>query len=982
MKSLKPIGNVMGVLLIATLVASFLLPAVPLTVSADTTVGGQITSDTIWTKANSPYIVTSNVLVTEGVTLTIEPGVVVKFESGKAIQIDGELIARGTEVEPIVFTSNQASPAPGDWCNILFTDSSIDATYDEEGNYLSGCILQYCTVEYGGSGDAPAVKIVSSSLFIDHCIIANNNSSGIYVDGGSAKITNNIITNNASTGIYGDEFDELTINCNTISSNASEGICARAHPGATLIIGGNTVANNSGGGVYSDIFDESVVSMSGNTISHNSAAECGGGIQCWNQGVVTISGNVISNNSAKLGGEIYANSGTVIISGNTISNNSASDNGGGIYAEGTATIISHNEITGNSTGSGIYIYRYGQPTINYNHISDNAPYDVYNEKEAGATVVDVTHNWWGTTDEATIQAHIYDWYDDASLGIVDYIPYLTAEVDSTPPTTPVVTDDGDTTTSTTELHATWTSSDSESGIAEYQYAIGTSAGETDVVAWTSAGTNIEVTKSGLNLTVGTTYYFAVKAKNGQGLWSEVGTSDGITVSDITPPTTPVVTDDGDTTTNATQLHASWSSSDSESGIAEYQYAIGTSAGGTDVVPWTSAGTDTEVTHTDLNLTVGTTYYFAVKAQNGQGLWSEVGVSDGITVSDITPPTTPVVTDDGDTTTSTTELHATWISSDPELGIAEYQYAIGTSAGGTDVVPWTSAGTDTEVTHTGLNLTVGATYYFAVKAQNGQGLWSEAGTSDGITVSDITPPTTPVVTDDGDTTTSTTQLHATWTSSDPESGIAEYQYAIGTSAGGTDVVPWTSAGINTEVTHTGLNLTVGTTYYFAVKAQNGQGLWSEVGVSDGITITDSTPPTTPVVTDDGDTTTSTTELHASWSSSDGESGIAEYQHAIGTSAGGTDVVDWTSAGINTEVTHTGLNLTVGTTYYFAVKAKNGEGLWSEAGVSDGITVGNHSVSDGDEGKIAGLPFWGWIAIGVVVVLIIGVVIGRRLAHKRV
>jgi hypothetical protein len=34
---------------------------------------------------------------------------------------------------------------------------------------------------------------------------------------------------------------------------------------------------------------------------------------------------------------------------------------------------------------------------------------------------------------------------------------------------------------------------------------------------------------------------------------------------------------------------------------------------------------------------------------------------------------------------------------------------------------------------------------------------------------------------------------------------------------------------------GLNLTVGTTYYFAVKAQNGQGLWSEVGVSDGIIV---------------------------------------------------------------------------------------------------------------------------------------------------
>jgi hypothetical protein len=103
--------------------------------------------------------------------------------------------------------------------------------------------------------------------------------------------------------------------------------------------------------------------------------------------------------------------------------------------------------------------------------------------------------------------------------------------------------------------------------------------------------------------------------------------------------------------------------------------------------------------------------------------------------------------------------------------------------------------------------------------------------------DSTPPTTPIVADDGEYTSSTTWLHATWSSSDPESGITEYQYAIGTSSGGTDVVDWTSVSTATGVTKTGLSLTQGTTYYFAVKAKNGQGLWSEVGVSDGITVID-------------------------------------------------------------------------------------------------------------------------------------------------
>jgi len=102
--------------------------------------------------------------------------------------------------------------------------------------------------------------------------------------------------------------------------------------------------------------------------------------------------------------------------------------------------------------------------------------------------------------------------------------------------------------------------------------------------------------------------------------------------------------------------------------------------------------------------------------------------------------------------------------------------------------------------------------------------------------DTTPPTTPVVTDDGKYTSSTTWLHAAWSSSDPETGIVEYQYAIGTSSGGTDVVGW-AIDTATEVTKTGLSLTWGITYYFAVKARNGQGLWSEVGISNGITAID-------------------------------------------------------------------------------------------------------------------------------------------------
>jgi hypothetical protein len=101
------------------------------------------------------------------------------------------------------------------------------------------------------------------------------------------------------------------------------------------------------------------------------------------------------------------------------------------------------------------------------------------------------------------------------------------------------------------------------------------------------------------------------------------------IEDSTPPTKPIVTDEGAGTLSSDSLTASWACSDPESGIAEYFYAIGTWPATENVVSWTSAGTATSVTRNDLNLTQGTTYYFSVKARNAARMWSLAGGSDGI-----------------------------------------------------------------------------------------------------------------------------------------------------------------------------------------------------------------------------------------------------------------------------------------------------------------------------------------------------------------
>lgn len=106
--------------------------------------------------------------------------------------------------------------------------------------------------------------------------------------------------------------------------------------------------------------------------------------------------------------------------------------------------------------------------------------------------------------------------------------------------------------------------------------------------------------------------------------------------------------------------------------------------------------------------------------------------------------------------------------------------------------------------------------------------------------DLTPPTMPVVTDDGVSTPTFTQLHAAWTAGDPETGVAAYEYRIGTTPTGSELVPATGVGGATELTRAGLALIQGQRYYLAVRAQNGVGLWSDWGASDGLYANSTTP----------------------------------------------------------------------------------------------------------------------------------------------
>jgi spore germination protein YaaH len=88
--------------------------------------------------------------------------------------------------------------------------------------------------------------------------------------------------------------------------------------------------------------------------------------------------------------------------------------------------------------------------------------------------------------------------------------------------------------------------------------------------------------------------------------------------------------DIDTTYVGTQLDLNYTlAKDTNSGIASYYYAIGTSAGAKDITPWTINNLNTSATQTGLNLINNQKYYIMLKAMNNAGLVSDSIISDGV-----------------------------------------------------------------------------------------------------------------------------------------------------------------------------------------------------------------------------------------------------------------------------------------------------------------------------------------------------------------
>ncbi len=336
-----------------------------------------------WTREGSPYNIEGNIMIADGTTLTINPGVTVNFGGTYKLFVAGRLLANGNEGDSIFFTAADISngwkgirfdntPETNDssritYCRLEYAKTTGNLQTDRGGafyfSHFSKAVISHCVIANGGSEfQGGAIFCEYSSPVISHnTLVKNTTAEGggaiCFLNSSSPVISNNTISYNVSTakgggGIYGSGGNAI-ISDNTITYNE-----------ATTVEGG-------GGGIY---VDGNQIVITRNMIAHNKADALagGGGIYCTGSNPV-ITYNTISNNESQGstggGGGISLNSAaSPLISNNVITNNrtlSVSGGGGGIYVSGGNPAINSNTIANNDAlnGGGLYFLNGANPIL-------------------------------------------------------------------------------------------------------------------------------------------------------------------------------------------------------------------------------------------------------------------------------------------------------------------------------------------------------------------------------------------------------------------------------------------------------------------------------------------------------------------------------------------------------------------------------------------------------------------------------------------
>ncbi len=223
--------------------------------SAATDAFGVISVDTTWTAANGPYSLKGDVTVNAGVTLTLEPGVVVTAPGGDSMAsgtdtgraeliVSGTLAAQATVAQPITLTAATSSGWVGIRVNAGGTATLNNATVS---NALTGLDASN-NVAVGGStfqGNQVGLRVSFGTVTLSATTFKNN-SIGLRLVGGTVNGSSSVFTGHSNYAVYGNG-GTATLNHCTIAENASYGVYQDAAAGGVSIA--NSVLARNGNSI-------------------------------------------------------------------------------------------------------------------------------------------------------------------------------------------------------------------------------------------------------------------------------------------------------------------------------------------------------------------------------------------------------------------------------------------------------------------------------------------------------------------------------------------------------------------------------------------------------------------------------------------------------------------------------------------------------------------------------------------------------------
>lgn len=393
--------------------------------AAATEVPATIAAGTSWAAADGPYLVAGTTVVPEGVTLTVEPGTVVELASGAGLQVLGQVVARGTQEDPILLVRSGEGSEQDRWGSVTFEATSTPANFEQIDQYASGSILEWCVFE----GATRAVQLLGASPYIVSCTFRDNRTPlSLDVAGGAALY----ITGGAAPRVrdcrFEDNFaDGLNYGGAVYVDSSSPILQDNVFQGNTAIYGGGLCTTLVASPIVGNRFE-------GNVAKGSEDNSKGGGMSLISTISAVLNNTVTKNESGGDGAGIHVcvdchPHATPFLLDNTVTANKAatkdpSHAAGGIGAA-FLRVMTSNNIHGNTRG--------GQPSeFGWFHpLDEGFPDWVANVSIAG--------NWWGTADEAAIDAVVANGKPSDGAASANPHPALSAPVEKPTPRVTITT---------------------------------------------------------------------------------------------------------------------------------------------------------------------------------------------------------------------------------------------------------------------------------------------------------------------------------------------------------------------------------------------------------------------------------------------------------------------------------------------------------------------------------------------------------------